>query len=43
MLTIKDRNEAKATVRTQNEMFDALEGVARMSEGWRHDPTLWKC
>ncbi len=39
MLTIKDRNDATATVWTENEISDALEGVARMSEGWRRDPT----
>jgi len=39
MLTTKDRNDATATVWTENEISDAREGVARMSEGWRRDPT----
>jgi hypothetical protein len=39
MLTIKDRNDATATVWTEKEISDALEAVARTSEGWRRDPT----
>ena len=39
MLTIKDRNDATATVWTEKEISDAVEAVARTSEGWRRDPT----